>query len=98
MTLSEEASALWPWSHSWLHAVASPSEPGAGPAPLALLGERVPALDLARPAPEHVLEPAERAAPVDRDCQAISALGIGDGPDEQLHVAVGLVRTLTPDP
>ena len=58
----------------------------------------MPAVNLPRPAPEYILEPTERAAPADRDAQAVSALGIGDGLNEQLHVAIALVRILTSDP
>src|SRR5207249_6786827 len=46
---------------------------------------------------EHVLEPAERSLACDRDIEQLPQLGVGDGPDEFLHVAVALVRVLRLD-
>src|SRR5664279_369876 len=63
-------------------------EPGPRPAALPVVGERVPAVQLSRPAGEGVLEPAERPATLDRDAQPVGPVGVGDGVDELGHVPV----------
>ena len=62
-------------------------EPGAPPADLTVVGERVPACGLLRPAIEQVAEATERAPPVDGGAQPIGDRGIVDRGDEIIHVA-----------
>ena len=79
------------------HTVAGRREPRSRAAALALFGECVPSLKLARPAGKLVLEAAKRAAAFDRDGQALGPAGILDGRDEQLHVPVALASALAVD-
>src|SRR5438132_3839650 len=72
-------------------------QPVADPAEQALLLEMEPAFALLGEAREPVLEPAERSLACDRDLEQLPQLGVGDGPDEFLHVAVAFVRVLRLD-
>src|SRR5438067_1115513 len=72
-------------------------QPVADPPEEALLLEMEPAFALLGVAREHVLESAERSLACDRDIEQLPQLGVGDGPDEFLHVAVALVRVLRLD-
>jgi hypothetical protein len=65
---------------------------------LALFGECVPSLEFAGPTCEDVLEPAERAAPFDRDGQAVGVARVVHGGDEQFHIPVGIPRPLAVHP
>src|SRR5438132_7690872 len=72
-------------------------QPVADPPEQALLLEMEPAFALLGEAREHVLESAERSLACDGDLEQLPQLGVGDGPDEFLHVAVTLVRVLRLD-
>ena len=76
------------WAARHARRVPRSGEPGSGAASLALLGERVPGLELAGPAPEDVLEAAEGPATRDGDRQPIRPVLVGERLDEVLHVAV----------
>src|SRR5438309_2333038 len=78
---------FWPLDPVRLQPVADPPEE-------ALLLEMEPAFALLGVAREHVLESAERSLACDRDIEQLPQLGVGDGPDEFLHVAVALVPVL----
>ncbi len=76
--------------------VPSSAEPGSGTASLALVGERLPGLELIRPAPEDVLEAAKGPAARDDDRQPIGPVPVGERLDEVLHIAVGGLGALAP--
>lgn len=64
------------------------SEPGSGAAPLAVVGERVPGIELAGSAPEDVPEAAEGAPARDGDRKALGEVVVVERVDEVLHVLI----------
>ena len=91
-------SRLRSWCRRRCYSVAGVRQPGTRSAPLAILGEHVPTVELVGPSGEHVLEPPERTSSLDGDVEAVGLLGVVDGADEQLHVPVAGVRSLTVNP
>jgi hypothetical protein len=87
---------MWRWTPRHASCVPRSDEPGSGTASLALVGERVPGLELTGPAPEDVLEAAEGPATRDGDRQPIRPVLVRERLDEVLHIAVGGPGALAP--